>query len=82
MEDAHCKHLLGDLSEYVDGTAQAEICREIERHLAGCENCRVVVDTLKKTVFLYQPRGNPGLPSEVRERLFVRLDLQEYLGRD
>ena len=50
MEEKHCKSLLGSLSDYVDGTAQEEICRELEEHLSDCENCRIVVDTLKKTV--------------------------------
>ena len=54
MLDKNCKSLLGSLSDYVDGTAQEKICREIERHLSECEDCRVVVDTLKKTVYLYQ----------------------------
>jgi anti-sigma factor RsiW len=79
MEEKNCKSLLGSLSEYVDGTAQDELCRELERHLAGCENCRVVVDTLKKTVYLYQANVDADLPVAVRERLFKRLNLDEYL---
>jgi len=80
MED-HCEYLLGSLSDYVDGTAQEELCREIERHLAGCENCRIVVDTLRKTVMLYQARSETEMPDDVRERLFTRLDLGDYLTR-
>ena len=36
MEKKECKALLGSLSDYVDGTAEAELCRELERHLAEC----------------------------------------------
>jgi len=79
MLDKNCKSLLGSLSDYVDGTAQEEICRELERHLADCENCRIVVDTLKKTVYLYQANADTDLPVAVRERLFKRLNLDEYL---
>jgi len=79
MPDKNCKSLLGSLSDYVDGTAQEEICRELERHLADCENCRIVVDTLKKTVYLYQANVDTDLPVAVRERLFKRLNLDEYL---
>ena len=80
MEEKSCESLLESLSDYVDGTAQEEICRELERHLADCENCRVVVDTLKKTVYLYHEETNVGLPVDVRERLFKRLDLDDFLA--
>lgn len=79
MEEKNCKSLLGSLSDYVDGTARDELCLQIERHLADCENCRVVVDTLKKTVYLYQSNTDTDLPVSVRERLFKRLNLDEYL---
>lgn len=42
-----CRDMLGDLSDYLDGEASDEICAEIERHMASCEDCRIVVDTLK-----------------------------------
>lgn len=79
MDENNCKSLLGSLSDYVDGTAQEELCRELERHLADCDNCRIVVDTLKKTVYLYQSNTETDLPVAVRERLFKRLNLDEYL---
>ena len=76
-----CSQLLGSLSEYIDGELRAELCREIERHLAECENCRVVVDTTKKAVYLVHASNDPqaGLPSDVRDRLFKRLNLEDYL---
>ena len=48
MTDHDCRHLLGALSDFVDGTAPDAICREIEQHLAECDNCRVVVDDPRK----------------------------------
>ena len=79
MVDENCKSLLGALSDYVDGTAQEELCRELERHLADCDDCRIVVDTLKKTVYLYHASTETDMPVAVRERLFKRLNLDEYL---
>jgi predicted anti-sigma-YlaC factor YlaD len=79
MEEKHCKSLLGSLSDYVDGAAQEDLCREIERHLSECENCRIVVDTLKKTVYLYHATSETDLPAGVRERLFMRLNLKDFL---
>jgi len=79
MEEKHCKSLLGSLSDYVDGAVQEDLCREIERHLSECEDCRVVVDTLKKTVYLYHATSAADLPAGVRERLFMRLNLEDFL---
>ncbi len=80
-ETARCQHLLADLSDYLDGEAAAEVCAEIERHLAGCEDCRAVVDTLGKTVTLYHNLPQPNLPVATRARLFAALDLGEYLEK-
>ena len=79
MNEKNCKSLLGSLSDYVDGTAKEEFCQELERHLSDCENCRIVVDTLKKTVHLYQSNTATALPVSVRKRLFKSLDLDDYL---
>lgn len=78
-----CHKVLAEIGEYVDGTLQEELCADLERHMYECEDCRIVVDTLKKTIELYQqtPEVSAPLPDEVRERLFVRLRLDDYLKR-
>lgn len=78
MNSDRCKYLLGQLSDYVDGELGQAVCEEIERHLADCGNCRVVVDTLRKTVMLYQWRGNDPLPGDVEERLYQVLGLEDW----
>ncbi|GAB4575013.1 MAG: hypothetical protein Kow0077_24440 [Anaerolineae bacterium] len=82
-DDGECRHLLASLSDYVDGTLDESLCRQIEAHMAGCENCRIVVNTLAKTVELYQttPVMNDELPAEVRQRLYKRLNLDDLLDR-
>lgn len=78
-EHTHCHELLATLSEYVDGELGAELCVELERHLRGCQRCRVVVDTLKKTVELYHDCADEDpLPADVRSRLFMRLNLEDF----
>ena len=74
-----CKSLLGTLSEYIDGDLPAELCKEIEKHLEGCENCRVVLNTTKRTIDLVHLPEAEEVPADVRERLFKRLNLDEYL---
>jgi anti-sigma factor RsiW len=76
MNSGECERLLGQLSDYVDGELSQSMCQEIERHLAGCQNCRVVVDTLRKTVALYQLTGAEPIPGDVQERLLAVLDLE------
>lgn len=74
-----CKHLLSGLSLYVDGEAGEALCAEIEQHMAECENCRIVVDTLRKTVSLYREEISAPVPEDVRHRLYARLKLENYL---
>jgi anti-sigma factor (TIGR02949 family) len=76
----NCQELLGSLSAYIDGDLNPELCRELEQHLAGCNDCRVVLNTTKRTIDLvHTPLEKPDLPEDVRERLFKRLNLDNYL---
>lgn len=78
----NCGHLLGSLSEYIDGSLDDSLCAEIERHLADCKDCRIVVDTLHKTVSLYQDMARQDdVPEGVRRRLFTRLNLDDFIEK-
>jgi anti-sigma factor RsiW len=78
-EEPHqCHDLLRSLSDYVDGTLDESICAEIEKHMAGCDRCHIVVNTLRKTVELYRTLPAPPLPDDVRERLLLRLNLDDF----
>jgi anti-sigma factor RsiW len=78
MKPESCHHLLDDLSDFLDGEASEEICTEIERHLADCDNCQVMVDTLRKTILLYQELPKPPIPDRARDRLYQTLDLDDF----
>lgn len=79
-EHSECSHLLSSLSDYVDGCLSDALCAEIEKHMKGCNRCRVVVDTMRKTVELYQEVAEDDqMPDEVRQRLYVRLNIEDYL---
>jgi anti-sigma factor (TIGR02949 family) len=76
-----CEELLGSLSAYIDGELGPELCQELEKHLEGCEDCRVVLNTTKRTIELvHSPVEKSDLPEDVRERLFKRLNLDDYLN--
>jgi len=80
-KSVECKSLLESLSDYVDGTLSEELCEEIQRHIAECQNCQIVVDTLRKTVYLYHATASEpeNVPPKVRDRLFRSLNLEDYL---
>lgn len=78
-----CHQLLEYISEYVDGTLQEELCIQLEEHIHSCHNCEIVVNTLKKTIDLYNAPAEEGqqLPEDVRSRLFARLDLDPFIKK-
>lgn len=77
----NCAELLGSLSSYIDGDLTPELCQELEKHLDGCEDCRIVLNTTKRTIDLvHSPVERPDLPDDVRERLLKRLNLDDYLN--
>ena len=49
-----CSEILDQLADYLDEDARAELCRAIEAHLVKCRDCRVEVDSVRKTIVLYQ----------------------------
>jgi anti-sigma factor RsiW len=75
-EQPACRDLLGHLSDYVDGELEAAICAQLEAHLAECPDCRVMVDTLRKTIILYRSQAHAELPLDVKDRLYRVLKLE------
>jgi anti-sigma factor (TIGR02949 family) len=79
INNHNCKDLVLSLSDYVDGTLSEELCHELEKHLQDCENCKVVINTLKKTIdIVREQKGEDKMPADVKQRLFYRLNLAEF----
>lgn len=74
MPEPKCRDFCNQLSDYIDGELAASLCAELEQHLAGCPNCRIVVDTTRKTVNLYRRYGQAELPAGVSERLWQAIE--------
>jgi anti-sigma factor RsiW len=68
-----CQDLLAVLNDYVDGAVDAALCEEFERHMAGCQTCQVVVDTVRKTIRVYRDGREMELPTGFRHRLHEAL---------
>ncbi len=75
-DPAKCRELLSQFSDYIDGELEASLCTELEAHLAECPNCRIMVDTMRKTITLYRAQAPSDLPSDVKERLYKVLHLE------
>lgn len=65
----NCKKLIRELCSYLDGELDATLVQELERHLEDCDDCRIVVDTTRKTIELYCNCAPLPLPVDVRQRL-------------
>jgi anti-sigma factor RsiW len=65
----NCKGLIVELTEYLDDSLDASIRVQLELHLANCENCRVVVNTTRKTIEIFCNAEPAPLPEDVRGRL-------------
>ncbi|MBG0784160.1 MAG: zf-HC2 domain-containing protein [Anaerolineaceae bacterium] len=75
-----CQDILKNLNAYIDGELDAGVCDQMEAHIDACPDCQIVVNTLKKTIQLYQVDGqDTTLPSETRRRLYACLDLDDYV---
>jgi RNA polymerase sigma-70 factor (ECF subfamily) len=68
-----CKKLLGEMSEYVDGELSSDLCRELEAHLHDCPNCRVMLDSLTKTIRVFREENEEPLPEALKESLRTAL---------
>mgnify|MGYP001584257542 CR=1 FL=1 len=64
-----CRDYIGGLNDYLDGQLEPELCAEIEKHIGECENCRLMVDTLRQTVTLCRE----GKPEKLPEALEAKL---------
>ena len=72
-----CNDVLEQLADYLDDDAREELCRAIEAHLSRCRDCRLEVDTVRKTIVLYQVDREVALPPSVFRSLEAVLT-QEY----
>lgn len=76
MQHKQCHDFLSSLSEYIDGNLDHSICEEIEKHMANCPDCKIVFNTMRKTIDLYhQVDENTLIPNDALHRLHARLNL-------
>jgi anti-sigma factor RsiW len=69
----NCRGVILELSSYLDEELDASARIELELHLKKCEDCRVVVDTTRKTIEIYCNAEPVPLPKDVSDRLHAAL---------
>jgi RNA polymerase sigma-70 factor, ECF subfamily len=65
----NCDDLLAKLTDYTEGASDADLCAEIERHLAGCAPCETLRKDLLDLRRLCRSCDPPKLPGDARARI-------------
>ena len=65
----NCTDLLSHLTDYFDKRLSSKLVEEIKTHTAGCEHCRVVLNTTEQTIQVYKGNQIYEVSDELRERL-------------
>ena len=81
MKKLSCQEVLDRLSEYLDEDAQTELRGEVDRHTGTCHDCRVEVDTLRRTIKIFRCDEQVVLPAPLAEKLQGALESAYRDGR-
>jgi len=76
----NCKGVIREISNYIDGELDAAVKQELERHLAHCEDCAMILDQTKKSIEILCDSEPVALPAEIHDRLHKAL--RAKLGKD
>ena len=69
-----CKTIIIELTNYLDEELDPALREEIEKHLEKCKDCRVIVNTTKKTIEIFCNSEPAPLPADTRHRLHEALE--------
>lgn len=75
----HCLALFEKLSEYIDNELDEATRREIEAHLEDCIQCKVCLETLKRSVAICRhstPQSPPASLSRRLAAMIARLEVE------
>ena len=69
-----CKAFITELADYLDEAVDSPLRAEIEAHMAKCPDCKVVVDTCRKTIEIFCNSEPVPLTDDCRQRLHSALE--------
>lgn len=78
-----CKKLITELSNFLDNEVDPALRRELEEHMSGCPDCRVILDTTRRTIQIYRGCEPYPLPQSLHDRLqeAVRKHCEKTFGK-
>ncbi len=79
MKLERCQDVFALLSQYLDHELPADLCDQIEAHIADCPPCVAFLESLRKTVELCRKLQAGGVPAAARDE--HRRALQEAYQR-
>jgi predicted anti-sigma-YlaC factor YlaD len=73
-----CKHVWDHISGYLDGTLDAGLLADVQKHLEHCEICSAILDSTRNILILMADDRVYELPLGFSERLHSRLDAELF----
>lgn len=70
---AGCPDVVALYSRHLEGEIDAEVCAEMEKHLAACSRCRGACENLKRVVALCRANPAEPVPAPVQESVRAAL---------
>jgi hypothetical protein len=71
-----CKHVWEHISGYLDGTLDAAVLEDVQKHLEHCEICSAILDSTRNILILTADERVFELPLGFSERLHARLEAE------
>ena len=75
-----CTEVMEQLSDYLDEDARAELRKSVDEHLQACHDCSYYVDSVRKTVVLYQADLRIEVPMKATAKLHAALAAEYATG--
>ena len=70
-----CRDVYLHICDNLDQKLNSRQCLEVKRHLGMCPDCKVYLDSLKKTVHLYRTTLAPDVTARTHRKLLKAIDL-------
>lgn len=70
------KEVYKQICDFMGEDLNTPVCKEVAEHLESCPNCKVYLDTVKKTVTICQEtEKEKEIPQDIKNRLFKVLNI-------
>jgi hypothetical protein len=65
----NCTKLVREISDYLDNEMDRGLRQELEEHLDCCPDCKIIIDTTRKTIQIYRGCEPYPIPKSLHDRL-------------